>query len=83
MIDEFSTNIKLNGQYGTWETVCRIEHEGNLGFILQSEETYYESCRIIVDENKRILVEDGRNMSDFVKYLEDLEFYYGGSLRRR
>jgi len=83
MINEFSTNIKLNGYYGTWQTISKLEHNNKVAFLLTNEYKHYENCRIIVDENRNVLVEDGKNMGDFIKYLNDIEFYYGGSLRRR
>ena len=78
MINIKSKNIKINGYYGTYEVIDEFKYENNIAFLVDNEDDYYKGETMIIDCNRKVLIEDGKNKNDFIKWINDLEFYCGG-----
>lgn len=83
---EINGNI-ISGYYGTWKLIEKMEYNGNKAFLVESEKKYSWDCnfepeRLVVTENNTVLSDYEGSYDGFKKYIDDLEFYYGGSLRR-
>jgi len=77
----------INGYYGKWKLVEEMEYSDNKAFLLESEKEYawdtsFKPERLIVTEDNNILSDYEGNYDGFKKYIDDIEFYYGGALRR-
>lgn len=71
---------KLSGYYNTWGIIEEFSYKNNKCLLLkcESKDEYYGNEMLLFDEENKKVIDDYEPSYDgFVKYIDDIEFYYG------